>query len=159
MLEKMFIVLAPRHRVEIEGTTPLSFGDRRITLDMAAMFSKWLPKWWMQWHDVFGNTFYEIYAPQNRHIVKIETLRPLVSEIGLFLEMSAILLKWPPKWRTQWHDVFGNTFSEIYAPENLYIIESTMMALRLLVSEIWWNSGHFFKWPPKPPRGKSGLAL
>ena len=30
--------------------------------------------------------------------------------------------------------VFGNTFSEIYAPENLYI-ESTMMALGLLVSE------------------------
>ena len=32
---------------------------------MAAMFFKWLPKWWMQWHDVFGNTFYDIYAPQN----------------------------------------------------------------------------------------------
>ena len=27
-------------------------------------------------------------------------------------------------------------FSEIYAPENLYM-ESTMIALRLLVSEIW----------------------
>ena len=122
------------------------------------MFSKWLPKWWMQWHDVFGNTFYEIYAPQNIDIiVKIETLRLLVSEIGLFLEMSAILLKWPPKWRIQWHDVFGNTLSDIYAPENLYI-ESTMMALRLLVSEIWWHSGHFFKWPPKPPRGKSWLG-
>ena len=51
--------------------------------------------------------------------------------------MAAILDKWPPKWRIQWHDVFGNTFSEIYAPENLYNIESTMMALRLLVSEIW----------------------
>ena len=85
-------------------------------------------------------------------------MRLLVSEIGLFLEMSAILLKWPPKWRVQWHDVFGNTFSEIYAPENLYI-ESTMMAVRLLVSETWRHSGHFFKWLPKPPRGKSGLAL
>ena len=28
-------------------------------------------------------------------------------------------------------------FSEIYAPEKLYI-ESKMMALRLLVSETWW---------------------
>ena len=29
-------------------------------------------------------------------------------------------------------------FSEIYAPETLYfVIESTMIALRLLVSEIW----------------------
>ena len=71
------------------------------------------------------------------------------------------MLKCPPKLRIQWHDVFGNTFSEIYAPENLYnfFIESTMMALRFLVSEILWHSGHFFKWPPKPPRGKSGLTL
>ena len=42
---------------------------------------------------------------------------------------------WPPKWRIHWHDVFGNTFSGIYAPQNLYI-ESTLKALRLLVSEI-----------------------
>ena len=63
-------------------------------------------------------------------------MRLLVSEIGLFfLEMSAILLKCPPKWRIQWHDVFGNTFCEIYPPENLYI-ESIMMALRLLFSKI-----------------------
>ena len=34
------------------------------------------------------------------------------------------------------HDISGNSFSEIYAPENL-CIESTMIALRLLVSEIW----------------------
>ena len=47
-----------------------------------------------------------------------------------------MFFKWLPKWWMQWHDVFGNTFSEIYAPENLYI-ESTMMVLRLLVSEIW----------------------
>ena len=32
--------------------------------------------------------------------------------------------------------ISGNSFSEIYAPENLYM-ESTMIALRLLVSEIW----------------------
>ena len=51
------------------------------------MFFKWLPKWWMQWHDVFDNTFYEIYAPQNIDIdrVNIESLRLLVSDIGLFL--------------------------------------------------------------------------
>ena len=29
-------------------------------------------------------------------------------------------------------------------PQKPYIyIESTMMALRLLVSDIWWHSGHF----------------
>ena len=38
------------------------------------------------------------------------------------MEMSAILDKWPPKWQIQWHDVFGNTFSEIDAPENLYTV-------------------------------------
>ena len=31
------------------------------------------------------------------------------------------------------HDVFGNTFSEVYAPQNLDI-ESKLKALRLLVS-------------------------
>ena len=44
--------------------------------------------------------------------------------------------KWASKWRIQWHDISGNSFSEIYAPENLYM-ESTMIAIRLLVSEIW----------------------
>ena len=44
-------------------------------------------------------------------------------------------VKWPPKWRIYWHDVFDNTFSGIYAPQNLYI-ESTLKDLRLLVSEI-----------------------
>ncbi len=71
--------------------------------------------------------------------------------------MSAILLKWPPKWRIQWHDVFGNTFSEIYAPENLYI-ESTMMALRLLVSEIGWHSGIFFLNGRQSPPGEIWLG-
>ena len=46
-----------------------------------------------------------------------------------------------PKWRIQWHDVSGNSFSEIYAPENLHI-ESTMIALRLLVSESFWCHVH-----------------
>ena len=45
------------------------------------------------------------------------------------------LVKWPPKWQIHWHVVFGNTFSGIYATQNLYI-ESTLKALRLLVSEI-----------------------
>ena len=52
--------------------------------------------------------------------------------------------KWPPKWRIHWHDVFGNTFSGIYAPQNLYI-ESTLKALRFLVSEI---DVLLWKWPP-----------
>ena len=47
--------------------------------------------------------------------------------------------KCPPKWRILWHDVFGNTFSGIYAPQNLYI-ESTLNGLHLLVSEIDRNT-------------------
>ena len=39
------------------------------------------------------------------------------------------------KWRIQWQDEFGNTFSGIYARQNLYI-ESTLKVLLLLVSEI-----------------------
>ena len=66
--------------------------------------------------------------------------------------MSAILLKWPPKWRIQWHDVFGNIFYEIYSPENLYI-ESTMMVLLLLFSEIWWYTGHFLNGRQSPHGG------
>ena len=50
-------------------------------------------------------------------------------------KMVAIFVKWPPKWRINWHDVFGNTFSGIYAPQNLYI-QSKLKVLRLLVSEI-----------------------
>ena len=72
--------------------------------------------------------------------------------MSISLEMSAILLKWPPKWQIQWHDVFGNTFSEIYTPENLYI-ESTMMDLPLLVSKIWWPSGHFLNVRQSPHGG------
>ena len=49
------------------------------------MYCEWLPKWLMQWHDVFGNTFYEIYASQNLDRVTIEVLRLSFSEIDLFL--------------------------------------------------------------------------
>ncbi len=60
------------------------------------------------------------------------------------LKMVAIFVKWPPKWRIRWHDVFGNTFSGFYTPQNLYIV-STLKALRLLVSEI---DVLIWKWPP-----------
>ena len=51
------------------------------------------------------------------------------------------------KWRIPWHDVFGNTFSEIFTPQNLYI-ESQLKAACLLVSEIdvlLWTLPVFFK--------------
>ena len=35
-------------------------------------------------------------------------------------------------------------------PQKTYYIESTMMALRLLVSEIWWHSGHFLNGRQNP---------
>ena len=80
-----------RHRVEIEGSVSLSFSDRRATLEMAAIFFKSPPKWWIQWHGVFGNTFSEIHAPQNIDIEsKLKALHLLVSEI------DALLCKWPP---------------------------------------------------------------
>ena len=34
------------------------------------------------------------------------------------------------------HAVFGNTFCEIYASENLYNVDSKLTALRILVSEV-----------------------
>ena len=69
----------------------------------------------------------------------------IVSKITpITLKMVAIFVKWLQKWRIQWHDEFGNTFSGIYAPQNLYI-ESTLKALRLLVSEI---DVLLWKWPP-----------
>ena len=69
----------------------------------------------------------------------------IVSKISrITLKMVAIFVKWPPKWRIHWHDVFGNTFSGIYAPQNLYI-ESTLKALRLFVSEI---DVLLWKWTP-----------
>ena len=72
-------------------------------------------------------------------------LCPIVSKISrITLTMVAIFIKWPPKWRIYWHNVFGNTFSGIYAPQNLYV-ESTLKALRLLVSEI---DVLLWKWPP-----------
>ena len=69
----------------------------------------------------------------------------IVSKISrITLKMVAILVKLPPKWQIHWHDVFGNTFSGIYAPQNLYI-ESKLKALCLLVSEI---DVLLWKWPP-----------
>ena len=69
----------------------------------------------------------------------------IVSMISrITLKIVAIFVKWPPKSRIHWHDVFGNTFSGIYAPQNLYV-ESTLKALRLLVSEI---DVLLWKWPP-----------
>ena len=77
-------------------------------------------------------------------------LRLIVSKISrITLKMVAIFVKWPPKWRIYWRDGFGNTFSGMYAPQNLHI-ESTLKALRLLVSEIdvyyFGNGHHFVKW-------------
>ena len=67
----------------------------------------------------------------------------IVSKITrITLKMVAIFFKWLPKLRIQWHDEFGNTFSGIYAPQNL---ESTLKALHLLVSEI---DVLLWKWPP-----------
>ena len=68
----------------------------------------------------------------------------IVSKITrITIKMVAIFWKWLPKWRIQWRDEFGNTFSGIYAPQNLYI-ELTLKALRLLVSEI---DVLLWKWP------------
>ena len=68
-----------------------------------------------------------------------------LKDMSHYVKMVAIFVKWPPKWRIHWHDVFGNTFSGIYAPQNLYYIESTLKALRILVYEI---DVLLWKWPP-----------
>ena len=109
----------------------------RITLKMVAIFVKWPPKWRIHWHDVFGNTFSGIYAPQNLYIEStMMALRLLVSEIDV------LLWKWTPfckmaftmSDRVVWY-ISQYFFSEIYASQNLYI-QSKLKVLRLLVSEI-----------------------
>ena len=75
-------------------------------------------------HDVFGNTFSEVCAPQYLYIESnLKALNPLVSEIDVYyFENGRDFFKWPLNWRIQWHDVFGNTFSEVYAPQNQVIL-------------------------------------
>ena len=99
-------------------------------------FVKWPPKWRIDWHDVFGNTFSGIYATQNLYIEStLKALRLLVSEIDV------LLWKWLPFYkmaftmsaRMVWY--ISQYFSEIYASQNLYI-QSKLKVLRLLVSEI-----------------------
>ena len=117
----------------------------RITLKKRPPFlGKWPPKW----HDVFGNTFSRIYAPQNIYIEPtLEVLRLLCSEIDVLLWKWPPFVKWVSQCRIEWCDTCGNNFSEIYAPCNLYI-ESTLNALRLSVSAIdviFGNGRHFVK--------------
>ena len=101
---------------------------------MAAIFSNGLQNGGIQWHDVFGNAYSEIYAPQNIYIEsKLNVLHLLVSEVDVLLCKWPPFFKWPPNGGIQFHDVLGNTFSEIYAPQNIYI-QSKLKALRLLVS-------------------------
>ena len=52
-----------------------------MTLDLADMFFKWriqwhdMSQWRIQWRDVLGNTFSEIYAPEN--LVDNDSATPL----------------------------------------------------------------------------------
>ena len=81
------------HRVDIEGSAPLSFWDRSTLyyFGNGRHFLKWLPRWQIQRCGVFGNTFSEIYAPQNLYLEsKLKALRLLVSGIDV------LLWKWPP---------------------------------------------------------------
>ena len=67
----------------------------------------------------------------------LKAMRLLVSEI----DVLGLLWKWPPFCKMaftmsdRWCDTFGNTFSQIFASQNLYI-ESKLKVLCLLVSEI-----------------------
>ena len=109
----------------------------RITLRMVAIFVKWPPKWRIHWHDVFGNTFSGIYAPQNLYIEsKLKALRLLVSEIDVLFGNGRHFVKWLSQCQIEWCGTFRNAFSEIYASQNLYNIQSKLKVLRLLVSEI-----------------------
>ena len=83
--------------------------------------------------------FSGIYAPENLCIEStLEALCLLGSEIDVLLWKIPFgngrhFVKWVSQCRIEWCDTFGNNFSEIYAPQNLYI-ESTLNALRPLVS-------------------------
>ena len=98
----------------------------------------------MAW-SIFGNTFSEIYAPQNVFI------QPTLKDLCLLVSEIDVLLR---KWVAILYNVLQNGgcnfmiyrqyVSEIYAPQNLYI-ESTLKVLRLLVSKI---DVLLWKWPP-----------
>ena len=95
----------------------------RITLKMVAIFVKWPPKWRIHWHDVFDNAFSGINAPQNYVESTLKALRLLVSEI----DVSP--WKWPPfckmasQCQIEWCGTCPNTFSEIYASQNIYTVK------------------------------------
>ena len=50
---------------------------RHMTLEMAAIFKKWAPKWRIQWHDISGNRFSEIYSPENLYRVDNDSATPI----------------------------------------------------------------------------------
>ena len=65
----------------------------------------------------------------------MKALRLLVSEIDVLIGNGRHFVKWLSQCQIEWCGTFRNTFSEIYASQNLYI-ESKLKVLRLLVSEI-----------------------
>ena len=48
-----------------------------------------------------------------------DSLSHSFQDISYYFEYGRHFLKWLPKWRIQRHYVFGNTFSEIYTPQNM----------------------------------------
>ena len=80
----------------------------------------------MQWYGVFGNTFPEIYAPQNLDIESKLMALPLLLLVS---EIDVILWKWLPFCLNGFQNGGYNSImyfaihflkSEICAPENLY---------------------------------------
>ena len=65
--------------------------------------------------------------------------KPPVLTLYIESTLEALRLQCRSQCRTEWCGIFGNTFSEIYASQNLYI-ESILNAMRLLVSEIDRNT-------------------
>ena len=63
-----------------------------------------------------------------------DSLSQGLKDMSHYVKNGRHFCKMTSKRRIHWHDVFGNNVSGIYARQNLYI-ESTLKALRLLVSE------------------------
>ena len=104
---------------------------------------------------IYRQYFSEIYATQNLYKKIKSTLNALRL---IFSEIGVLLWKWRPFFQIaykQWHDIFGNTFSEICAPKTYRVDNegSTLLRFGDMVT-----GRPFFKMAASAPTGEICLG-
>ena len=104
---------------------------------------------------IYRQYFSEIYAAQNLYKKIKSTLKALRL---LCSEIDVLLWKWRPFFQIaykQWHDIFGNTFSEICAPKTYRVDNegSTLLRFGDMVTR-----RPFFKMAASAPTGEIWLG-